>query len=113
MTTEPTTPQALLNRAADILDERGWHQGDFADSDDRCVCLIGAINLAYAEAEGLPLLATGDHIGYDDYNEAYGDAIVRVYAATGEAFATAWNDAPGRTKDEVQEMLRRAAGGVR
>lgn len=106
-TNESTTPQALLERAADLLDERGWHQGDYIGPDG-CLCALGAIYTAVC----------GQVPDLDDPLRGYGNTMV----TTAESRAAAelppgwpslslWNDEPGRTKTEVQALLRRAAAG--
>lgn len=101
------TPRSLLLRAADILDERGWTQGDFVAADG-CVCALGAVHLASNEIAGIPCRAT---FATGDLYEQALDRIYAIVGGLGSGGIAVWNDEDGRTKDEVQDMLRRAAGG--
>lgn len=50
------TPAAVLERAADLIAERGWHKGSYENSDG-CLCVWGAVNVAalgVADADRLP-----------------------------------------------------------
>jgi hypothetical protein len=99
------TPASLLNRAADILDERGWFQGNYM-SPDGCVCALGSLHLAANELVGAPnraTFATGPEF------EAALDRIYGALQSDSMDSIADWNDSEGRTKDEVQAMLRRAA----
>lgn len=117
------TPAQLLTRAADILDERGWFQGSYFN-DSGCVCVLGAIHAAVAEAAGqditedllrfprLPLTQDVQSLA-QSYNHAI--KVLNEQVPFGDILACAipdWNDEHGRTKDDVQELLRRAAGGA-
>jgi hypothetical protein len=105
MTTTIPTPAQLLNRAADILDERGWFQGNYVGATG-CVCALGARHLAVTELDGNPTRATFAT------GAEFETALDRIYGAlqTDSTDGIAdWNDAEGRTKEEVQELLRRAA----
>lgn len=116
--TDTTTPQALLTRAADIIEERGWYQGSWAGNDG-CVCAWGALNIAIAEAAGLvndeaakppdPDFFPGDL--YNAHAEAELVLSRTINRAANDTYVgiEKWNDEPGRTKEEVQAMLRRAA----
>jgi hypothetical protein len=114
------TPGALLTRAADILDQRGWFQGSYFN-DTGCVCVLGAIHAAVAEAAGqdvtedllkfprLPLTQDMQPL-VQSYNHAV--RALNDEVPFGNVLACAipdWNDENGRTKEEVQAMLRRAA----
>ena len=82
----------VLDAAADIIIESGWTQGAFEDNG--CFCLDGAI----MRAKGV----------YDTLLE-----LDYVRRATGWPSAIMWNDAPGRTEDEVVAKLREAAALAR
>lgn len=114
------TPAALLARAADIIDERGWNQG-FYYNDTGCVCVLGAIHAAVAEAAGQDV--TEDRLKFPHLPlseesrplvQSYNHAVKALSDTVpfGDAFRSAipdWNDENGRTKEEVQALLRRAA----
>jgi hypothetical protein len=78
----------ILLGAAEIIEQRGWCQGDFQDGNGR-VCMLGAISISSVSS---PM------------GEA-GNAIVLL----GLKSVTQWNDTPGRTKEEVVARLRTAA----
>jgi hypothetical protein len=120
-TTDTITPKSLLTRAADIIEERGWYQGSWTGNGG-CVCTWGALNVALAEAADLvddeaPKPPDPDYVPGDLYNVyasaemTLANAIIDASCDTGMGIAE-WNDAPGRTKSEVQDLLRRAAGGA-
>jgi len=122
MTTE-STPQALLKRAADVIDKRGWHQGGYTN-DTGCVCTLGALRVA---AAGVP-----DDAPYWDvqsaaldlpgrFDDPDHDEVDRAAVALEDYFGrhnilgwdvADWNDNPERTKDEVTAALRAAAEEV-
>lgn len=124
MTTPIPTPASLLTRAAAILDERGWTQG-FYFNEAGCVCALGAIHAAVAEAAGQDstdrLRLEFPHLAITADMQPLADAFLKALDAVDAAvpggkdrFSLAeWNDQRGRTKREVQELLRRAAGGAR
>lgn len=77
----------VLRAAKKRLVERGWCQGTFEDGEGRC-CSIGAINRASPPCGQWPaLLSFGDVVG-------------------GSVFV--WNDAPGRTLEEVLAAFDKA-----
>ena len=91
---EPTTREMdeaskLLLRAADYVEQYGWHQGD-SGSTSQGICVVHAM-----------VMAGGcmDHPGYR-----------RLYQHIGKA-PSIWNDEPGRTKEEVIAKLRSVALG--
>jgi hypothetical protein len=84
-----------LQAAAAIIRERGWCQNQGSDADGGC-CLARALG----EAER----ATG----------ATGEFVLAAMScmhirSLGIKDAIKWNDTPGRTKEEVLELLERAA----
>ena len=84
------TPQEVLLKAAEYIEEHGWCQHAFGEPDGR-VCLEGAINRTA-------------------YNGSERDAAVRrmIGHLNGQTPAF-WNDMRGRTKEEVIAALREAA----
>lgn len=114
-TTDTITPQALLNRAAALLDERGWYQGSWTGNDG-CLCAWGALNVAAAEASGEAPSDEDPKPPDDEFTDAslyaaYQRAVRKFESVIRTYDIACWNDSPERTKDEVQAMLRRAAGG--
>lgn len=75
-------PEPLLA----VLDERGWRQGTYDDSEG--VCLHGAVRLC------VPVP---------------GDAQLVEQVAARQGWGTAWNDAPDRAENDVRALL---ASGV-
>ena len=84
-----TATGEALQRAANLIRERGWVQGCYK-TDDGAMCISMAIYLA-AEPEGV-------------------DAALRrvqdgLLARGWQCGLIAWNDVDGRTKDEVLALL--------
>lgn len=109
---------ALLKRAADVIDQRGWYQDDYIN-EAGCVCVLGAFRVAVAEAAGVEeadipnaVLGIGGLLNWDLINEV-DDAASALHQHIDEPAAffgvAEWNDHPGRTKDEVTAALRAAA----
>jgi hypothetical protein len=100
----------VLNKAADLIELRGWHQGDFYEEISGRICTAGAIRVA---AGGVP---------YESCEQASSaeQAFANCLAAHGLAkpghcpieVIGQWNDAEGRTAAEVVATLRAAAGEV-
>ena len=103
----------ILDKAADLITERGWNQHYFVDSAGR-LCPRGAIYAACGmKPDPDPLVWVVDWPGWtsraaDDAMDACDrlDAVVNDYAES-------WNDAPGRTAEEVISTLRAAAQAAR
>lgn len=118
MTTTIPTPQALLTRAADIITERGWAQGDYI-SDTGCVCALGAIYLAAGEAAGIEVdlheLAISADLPVEVAMAARAAedlAAERVVDQAPDGIAY-YNDQHAASAAEVVAVLRAAAeGGV-
>lgn len=79
-------------KAEELIERVGWVQGALRDSTGR-VCLVGALYAACSFAAN------------DPYRAAYN----RLMKFSGSGNLAAWNDAPGRTKAEVLELLAEAA----
>lgn len=78
----------ILTQAAELIRRHGWVQRKFG-SDGGGFCLIGALI----------------HASPSRYEDAY----ARVSQELGERSLISWNDAEGRTQEEVLELLERAA----
>lgn len=98
----------VLNRAADLIEERGWEQiQGWATDNTSGVCLEGALQ----GATGLGLA------GYDrvlkkatrPLYECPAFLAMRSYLEVRETVLYGWNDAPQRTQAEVIEALRACA----
>jgi hypothetical protein len=94
--------------AADILDTDGWQQGNFGHPGVPG-CLAGALRKAAGQRLGNPFQV----IWSFDWHAA--SKALGLPAPTGivPVPLIAWNDAPGRTKGEVQDLLRTAAKKLR
>jgi hypothetical protein len=105
----------VLNRAADLIEERGWAQGPAWDwyGDGSALCLEGAIGIA----AGIPTESTT----WQPHNECPAGVAVREYLGLaavapyprtvrdGSQPLWTWNDEATRTAAEVIEVLRAAA----
>lgn len=113
MNTETITPSGLLARAAELIGERGWHQGDYGN-DDGCVCAIGALRAAAAEASGLQKTAVDRAVFFEHFiDRTVFDVMVDATTMLDEASPCRaidiWNDQAGRTADEVVALMRHVA----
>jgi hypothetical protein len=90
--TEPTTAD-VLERAADIIEEVGWIQGEYGDA-SKGLCILGAIGMAWRSFGGSFRAVPDSH------------------ALLGLPNAAVWNDARGRTKQQVVRRLREAAAAA-
>ena len=90
------TAAEVLEAAADYIDEHGWCREEYVASDGS-VCAFEAIERARLTE---PLAGV----------ELVVEAAMK--SATGCATVEEWNDAPGRTKDEVVRKLREVAASL-
>lgn len=96
------TPADVLRAAAERLRAQGWRQGAYGNwrkPDGGPCCLRGAIWAAQ-------FAITGDELKVvnDDAHRAMDAAVYRESAGRHEACA-GWNDAKGRTADDVIRLL--------
>ena len=106
--------EAALLRAAERIEKYGWRQGDAGEA-GQPQCLVGAISSACDD------LTPGRGAFDDTFMGAYGrafddtfmgalDRVISVVEADDWTLGIVqWNDDAGRTKDEVIDVLRRAA----
>jgi hypothetical protein len=87
----------VLTRAADLLEERGWCQGELTN-DQGQHCALGAI-VEVAGGES----AVREHLQF------YRGILPRIEDIIGEPDLLLWNDESGRTPAEVVAVLRAAA----
>lgn len=95
----------ILNKAADLIEQRGWGKGPGTWSGDR-LCLEGGLMAAMGvSANHTPDFhfcpahrAVSDYLGRDLHEDA--ERHLGVWS---------WNDEPARTANEVIEVLRAAA----
>ncbi|WP_163552045.1 DUF6197 family protein [Candidatus Frankia alpina] len=115
MTTIPTTVAALLRAARDELDRRGWTQHDF-EAPTGEVCLLGALNAsltrdprhgpATVAAQRLLVAAAGtltQRLVPTDHADEDPEELGLISYPIGEI--TEWNDADGRTLEQVVALL--------
>lgn len=86
------TTSEFLRKAADVLERDGWCQGTHTDPYGRR-CAFGALQVARA------------------YSDIRDDGSLKVYRLLHERTGGVidWNDAPGRTKQEVLALFRNTA----
>ncbi len=85
---------STLEDALSLLEERGWAQGRYGDSDGG-YCIAGAI---YQQ-----LIDTSN-----DWRVPLHHAVRALAQVTGVPNVAMWNDAPERTFSQVREVMRRA-----
>ena len=110
-----TTPDEVLEKAAEILERDGWYQGKFTqwggeDDDDipyeqalaeRPVCALGAINRAL----------TGQANRYGELFQLWNMAYYRLQVGAGlteDQGIPGWNDDPARSKEDVLLAFKKA-----
>jgi hypothetical protein len=113
------TAAEVLAEAADIIERDGWTQHHF-HTPDGCHCALGAIGLA--SGEHLNIRVADDGIVDWDlprYGDPGYDAACHAYTVARDALSArvgihvpSWNDADGRTQDEVVAELRAAAAAA-
>jgi hypothetical protein len=79
-----------LLRAADYIQQHGWCQGK-SFGPNETVCILGAL----------------DHT--KGSRRHFRDAVDKLRSFIGGGAVNKWNDACGRTKDEVLHIMRKAA----
>lgn len=91
-----------LNKAADLIEQRGWVRGALIDAHNR-MCIRGAINMA----------RTGDPVGWDTHAEDRAVAeFLNLPEITFQSRANdlaIWNNKKERKQEEVIAALRGAA----
>lgn len=107
----PSQIRVALLRAADYIEQHGWHQGGaykgFCPQGNETppACAYGAIRVALLEDMHV------EHVGYANLNAAC--RVVEDYLQLPEQKhyrrLPLWNDARDRTKDDVIAALRGAA----
>jgi hypothetical protein len=94
----PITAADTLNRAADLLEEFGWCQNALGSKALGEMCAVGALCDAHKD------LGAGPEI-FRDVLGALGLPLTETAADK----LAGWNDASGRTKDQVVARFREAA----
>jgi hypothetical protein len=100
---------ADLRAAAEVLRRDGWQQGHYWDSVTGCHCIFGAAANAVLPAAHSPeaLLYGIDEAPWQRMRRA--TDFLAAIVAKGYDGLDGWNDAPGRTADEVIAALLAAA----
>lgn len=110
----------VLDRITTVFDRRGWGQGTLEESPTGPVCLVGAVVVAVAGDSAIGtwesgLLCDDDDDLVDETARVLSEAVGFTPSPfTGMFDIEAWNDADGRTFDEVLAAVRKAqilAGG--
>lgn len=99
-------PRDVLLEAADLIETRGLAKGGFVD-EKGCYCTYGALYRAK-----LHTVAGHSSQVIDEANavvKVLGGSLGRYGASEAFNVITDWNDAAGRTADEVVDTLRKAA----
>lgn len=97
------TPEAkaLITGAVETLTERGWCQKLIQDNEGRC-CILGAMDVVYHQG------ASYKSGTWEEAKQLISEAIASngypYYLFTSDTIIK-FNDAPGRTKEEVLELL--------
>lgn len=107
----PKTAQTLL-KAADIIRERGWHQGCLVDSGGQ-VCVMAAIG----QAEGVaPPNQDAPNEAHEQFYEFVMETLAYValqrFLGLGSLELWEWNDMQAADGDEVLATLEAAAASV-
>ena len=113
---KPTVQQnagRLVRRAAQILDDRDWIQGDVGNG-ERGMCVRGAIVFAaYGSAVKGNFLTHEAEMEFSRWLVAVGQIKGTRSAALADfSSVPGWNDATGRTKEEVVQYMRKFADEV-
>jgi hypothetical protein len=92
----PAEVAAVLRAAATRLETKGWCQGDSGEEEGPN-CLAGALNLVAGRAD----------------RQQSARRAFNAFVRSGDVHVVwPWNDAPGRTADEVIATLRACADAV-
>lgn len=103
----------ILETAAEILERDGWVQDTWTSFGRRC--MVSAVNRAVLEHHQLPGRARGKLFeilrqpALDHLNQAINGYTLSSFVGN----LTAWNDLAGRTKQEVLDVLHKAAKTAR
>lgn len=120
---EQLTTAEILDQAADVIERNGWTQVAFSETDpdtiytttrDCPVCALGAMNVAAglepdAEPDERPVgayRAFAEHLGLSVDADR---GVIGFSTSIGED----WNDAKGRTAEQVVTELRACAANLR
>ena len=108
------TTKEVFAAAADLLGREGWGQGSYKKEDGtRCMlgaCMAVTVGDRFENAHDANWQPKSVCEDYSVAVQALEDHFYALGKTTGKrASAAEWNDAPGRTKDEVIAKLRELA----
>src|SRR4051812_35533868 len=100
------TALELAKDAIDILNEKGWHQGA-SFSGDSALCLAEAIGMTAMKATAGSISEETEQIVQTNKLRLTIEAFIPRKYPDDKTWVNiiSWNDAPGRTKQEVMEVL--------
>jgi hypothetical protein len=110
---KPTAEQnagRLVRRAAQILEDRGWIQGDVGDG-QRGMCARGAIIFAARGTTNTEAIDNQVWLTEREFTRWLAGTEVGSESTAWRAVPM-WNDTPGRTKEEVVQYMRKFADEV-
>ena len=106
-------PACVLRSAADYLERHGWIQGSYYDAASGVfappACMVGAIGMV---CYGGPVDAPAQHFddpGFLDFEQAVLHLDRYLLVAEDGTESYEFNDARGRTVEQVMDVLRKAA----
>jgi hypothetical protein len=109
---ELVTPATTLRAAAMYLDQHGWCQGGYYEQTGRGImpaaCTVGAIGMVCYGSQVDAPAQHFDHPGWGDFETAVAD-IDRYLIVEHDLDVYSFNDAKGRTAEQVTAALRQAA----
>lgn len=110
----------VLTTAVAVLETNGWLQGNLYDAAEAetgtprsaCrVCVVGALNVASAGGPVLGLTESEHDLPKTVLLADMARAALGEYVGTDGV--TVWNDAPGRTVEQVIDAMRATAANLR
>jgi len=115
------TPAEILDKAADVIVVRGWHQGgyvpDGVDTRTCRVCVLGALHVAAGEAPD-----SSYHDSIEEAVEAFAEHLgLRINEQApelgddpiAEIIGNVWNDREAESAEQVIAELRACAANLR
>lgn len=102
----------VLERAADIVAERGWYQGGFVDPETGAVCAGMAMLMAAGAAEVRQMPSgryrSTAHSIDPAASYAHSKAINRFYETIGRVSVSRWNDDVCESVEDLNLAFKRA-----
>lgn len=107
------TPADVLDRAADLLEERGWTRYTL-ESDTGCLCAVGAINVAwFGKPRGSVVSGVWECGSIQEQAISALVTEVSPYAIEPRYGVMDWNDEFAKNKRQVVATMRRVAKKLR